>query len=520
MEFSGFDDDLFEETEKRAKRAETVDYKSKSVLPQWYTDDQASPDDDIDKVHFYIFRGNQHYYRMAWSDALDAYTEALDYVAPNNGNFRRLLLESVARCRWRLEDADGAVEMGKKLVEESGNDHQVFCAHSALAMFYDAAGNAEDQASSLRLCLDLRPLSVQHWIQLAKVHLKEFTSKSCRSISNPDAIADNLQGKGYHRRSNDTTSFILDKSHSAFERTSHYDSANMELSSSSTQHASAQNGNSSSLTGQDGHKYMSREYRVDKKGEYILEKSQNGMDKNCVSRVGYDSDGCEKRLFDQSSSLISSMSASVSSSISLSASSSVQSTSLSASSSSSVSSTSSSVSSVLTALSSVSSVSSSISSSVSSTASSRSSSVSLKQEDSPTSTGNIQRQCRPSSVGDNNSDLDRLSKMSLHGKSTLVTSGLQVNGLLMDETVGDADEECEASVAMEAVKCLLRAKVILKSLQICAVSITKMRNDQLLAEIDKLLSTLQLDAACIQEMSKKMYNEVYDKDIKEEVAAS
>ncbi|XP_054772538.2 uncharacterized protein LOC129280563 [Lytechinus pictus] len=493
MEFSGFDDDLFEETEKRAKRAVTVDYKSKSVLPQWYTDDQASPDDDIDKVHFYIFRGNEHYYRRAWSDALDAYTEALDYVAPNNGNFRRLLLESVARCRWRLGDADGAVEMGKKLVEESGNDHQVFCAHSALAMFYDAAGNAEDQASSLRLCLDLRPLSVQHWIQLAKVHLKEFTSKSCRSISNPDAIADNLQGKGYHRRSNDTTSFILDKSHSAFERTSHDDSANMELSSSSTQHASAQNGNSSSLTGQDGHKYMSREYRVDKKGEYILEKSQNGVDKNCVSRVGYDSDGCEKRLFDQSSSLMSSMSASVSSSISSSASSPVQSTS------SSVPSTSSSVS---------------------STASSTSSSVSLKQEDSPTSTGNIQRQCRPSSVGDTNFDFDRLSNLSLDCKGTLVTSGLQVNGLLMDETDGDADEECEASVVMEAVKCLLRAKVILKSLQICAVSITKMRNDQLLAKIDKLLSTLQLDAACIQEMSKKMYNEVYDKDIKEEVAAS
>ncbi|XP_041484776.1 uncharacterized protein LOC121431324 isoform X2 [Lytechinus variegatus] len=518
MEFSGFDDDLFQETEKRAKRAEAVDYKPKSVPPQ------ASPDDDIDKVHFYIFRGNQHYYRRAWSDALDAYTEALDYVAPNNGNFRRLLLESVARCRWRLGDADGAVEMGKKLVEESSNDHQLFCAHAALAMFYDAAGNADNQASSLRLCLDLRPLSVQHWIQLAKVHLKKFTSKSCRSVSNPDAAADNLQSKGFQGQSSDNTSFISDKSHSAFERTSHCDSANVELSSSSTQHASAQNGNSSSLTGQGRHKYMSRECRVDKKGEYIMEKSQNGMDKNCVSHVGHDSDGCIKRLFDQSSSLMSSMSASVSSSASSLVSSSVQSTSSSASSSSSVSFTSSSVSStsssVLTALSSVSSVSSSISSSVSSTASSRSSSVSLKQEDSPALTGNIQRQCRPSPAGDNNSDLDRLSKLSLDGKGTLVSSGSQVNGLLMDESVGDTDEEQECSVVMEAVKCLLRAKVILKSLQICAVSITKMRNDQLLAEIDEWLSTLHLDAAFIQEMSKKMYNEVYDKDIKEEVVTS
>lgn len=255
-----------------------------------------------------------------------------------------------------------------------------------------------DHANSLTLCLDIRPLSVQHWIQLAKIYIKKLPSKDCRNISKFHAVESDSGAKRHIGQYSDNQSPVLGNSHCATQRISNGYSANVESRPSAAKDSTAHYGNTCTRRGLDAQEDVNTEYSI-RNDEHILNNSQ---DRSCLSHSGnVNGDACEIRQLNYSSSSMSSP--------------------LSSSGSSSESSSGSSSGSVL--------------------------------EDSPMATGNVPRQSPASSVP----NIDKLERLSINGEGTTVAKDLQPNGL--EEIIsGGGDVEGEADFVLESVKCLLKAQ--------------------------------------------------------------
>ncbi|XP_071476628.1 uncharacterized protein [Diadema antillarum] len=177
MDFGNFDDDLFAKERPKIKKTPQSDYKPRDITPQWFLDEQAPVrDDPAEQMQLFIHRGDHHYYLGAWGAAGDAYARALEHVASNNPTMRRLLLECLARCQHWDGDHKVAVETGKRLLAESTSEDQLFGAHSLLSLLCQAAGDDTGVINSLKFCLTVRPSSVQHQIRLAKAYLRLASS--------------------------------------------------------------------------------------------------------------------------------------------------------------------------------------------------------------------------------------------------------------------------------------------------------------------------------------------------------
>ncbi|XP_072170358.1 uncharacterized protein [Diadema setosum] len=180
MDFGNFDDDLFAKERPKTKKTPQSDYKPREITPQWFLDEQAPVrDDPIEQMQLFIHRGDHHYYLGAWGAAQDAYARALEHVAPNNPTMRRLLLECLARCQHWDGDHKVAMETGKRLLAESTSEDQLFGAHSLLSLLCQAAGDDTGVIKSLKFCLAVRPSSVQHQIRLAKAYLRLASRADC-----------------------------------------------------------------------------------------------------------------------------------------------------------------------------------------------------------------------------------------------------------------------------------------------------------------------------------------------------
>ncbi|CAH1798149.1 unnamed protein product [Owenia fusiformis] len=173
FDFAGFDNSLFEETEKTIKVI-PKSYNAKVCSSEWFNDNIEENLDDLEKMKIIKYKADFAYMKKDFSTAVEAYESCLEMITDvlyNSSGMKKEILDAKARCYIALNEHDKALEIATNLYEESGDTMEQKTATLTLMFdIFQSCNDTNKECVTIQRLLVLNSYNPTLWYKLAGIY--------------------------------------------------------------------------------------------------------------------------------------------------------------------------------------------------------------------------------------------------------------------------------------------------------------------------------------------------------------